>query len=86
MTMPEEYNRMVTDCLSDCFFTTMRWAGENLKKISVNDDRIFFVGNIMIDTLLPNRSRFKKPALWDKFDLKDQSYILITLHRLANID
>lgn len=86
LTMPEEINRMVTDCLADFFFTTTEWAGNNLKKIGVNEDRIFFVGNIMIDTLLTNRNRFKKPALWDKFDLKKQSYILITLHRPANVD
>jgi UDP-N-acetylglucosamine 2-epimerase (non-hydrolysing) len=86
LTMPEEINRMVTDCLADYFFTTTKWAGDNLKKIGINDDRIFFVGNVMIDTLLANRSRFKKPDLWDKFDLKDQSYILITLHRPANVD
>jgi len=86
LTMPEEINRMVTDCLADYFFTTTKWAGDNLKKIGVNDDRIFFVGNVMIDTLLTNRSKFKKPALWDKLDLKDQSYILITLHRPANVD
>ncbi len=86
LTMPEEINRMVTDCLSDYFFTTTKSAGDNLKKMGINDDRIFFVGNVMIDTLLANRSRFKKPDLWDKFDLKDQSYILITLHRPANVD
>ncbi|MDP2365046.1 MAG: UDP-N-acetylglucosamine 2-epimerase (non-hydrolyzing) [Ignavibacteria bacterium] len=85
-TMPEEINRMVTDCLADYFFTTTKWAGNNLKKTGVNDNRIFFVGNVMIDTLLTNRNKFKKPALWDKFDLKDQSYLLITLHRPANVD
>ena len=86
LTMPEEINRMVTDCLADYFFTTTRWAGENLKKAGISDNRIFFVGNVMIDTLLTNRSRFKKPALWDKYDLKDKSFLLITLHRPANVD
>ena len=86
LKMPEEINRMVTDCLADYFFTTTKWAGENLKKSGIDDTRIFFVGNVMIDTLLANRIRFKKPDLWDKFDLKDQSYILITLHRPANVD
>ena len=86
LTMPEEINRMVTDCLADYFFTTTKWAGENLKQAGISDDRIFFVGNVMIDTLLSNRSRFRKPALWDKLELKDNSYILITLHRPANVD
>jgi UDP-N-acetylglucosamine 2-epimerase (non-hydrolysing) len=86
MTMPEEINRMVTDCLADYFFTTTKWAGDNLKKNGISDDQIFLVGNVMIDTLLANRSRFKKPLLWDELNLKDHSYILITLHRPANVD
>ena len=86
LTMPEEINRMVTDCLADYFFTTTEWAGKNLKAMGVNDNRIFFVGNVMIDSLLENRSRFKKPALWDKLNLKEKSYFLITLHRPANVD
>lgn len=86
LTMPEEINRMVTDCLADYFFTTTKLAGDNLKKSGVDDSRIFFVGNVMIDTLLANRSRFKKPALWNKFGLKEKEYLLITLHRPANVD
>ena len=86
LTMPEEINRMVTDCLADYFFTTTKWAGKNLKAMGVNDNRIFFVGNVMIDTLLSNQSRFKKPALWEEFNLKEKSYLLITLHRPANVD
>jgi UDP-N-acetylglucosamine 2-epimerase (non-hydrolysing) len=54
--------------------------------MGVNDNRIFFVGNVMIDTLLTNRSRFRKPALWDALNLKKNSYMLITLHRPANVD
>ena len=86
LTMPEEINRMVTDCLADYFFTTTKWAGENLKKAGISNNRIFFVGNVMIDTLVANRSRFKKPDLWDKYDLKEKSFLLITLHRPANVD
>jgi len=86
LTMPEEINRMVTDCLADYFFITTKWAGNNLRGMGVNDNRIFFVGNVMIDSLLNNRHRFKKPILWDKFNLKNKSYMLITLHRPANVD
>jgi len=86
LTMPEEINRMVTDSLADFFFTTTEWAGKNLKAIGVTDSRIFFVGNVMIDSLLANRHRFEKPALWDKFNLEDKSFLLITLHRPANVD
>lgn len=86
LTMPEEINRMVTDCLADYFFTTTLWAGDNLRKAGVPDDRIFFVGNVMIDSLLSNQSRFRKPFLWDELNLNEKSYILITLHRPANVD
>ena len=74
-TMPEEINRMVTDCLADYFFITTKWAGNNLRVLGINDNRIFFVGNVMIDSLLNNRHRFKKPVLWDEFNLKDKSFI-----------
>lgn len=86
LSMPEEINRMVTDCLTDYFFTTTELAGENLRKIGVPDDRIFFVGNVMIDTLLSNRQRFSKTKLWDEEGLNKKGYILITLHRPNNVD
>ncbi len=86
MTMPEEINRMVTDSITDLFFTTSHFANENLRKAGVPDDKIFFVGNVMIDTLLANRSRFIKPALWDEIRLKEKGYIVITLHRPNNVD
>jgi len=86
LKMPEEINRMVTDCLADYFFTTTEWAGKNLRATGVNDNSIFFVGNVMIDSLLANRRRFKTPALWDELNLKEKSYLLLTLHRPANVD
>lgn len=86
LTMPEEINRMVTDCLTDYFFTTSETANENLKKLGVPDSRIFFVGNVMIDTLLANRKRFRKPVFFDEMQLKDQGYLVLTLHRPSNVD
>lgn len=86
LTMPEEINRMVTDCLADYFFTTTRWAGENLRKSGISEERIFFVGNVMIDSLLQNRERFRKPEIWEKYRLTENSFVLITLHRPANVD
>jgi len=86
LTMPEEINRMVTDSITDLFFTTSQFANENLRKAGVPEDKIFFVGNVMIDTLLANRSRFIKPAIWDELLLKDKGYIVITLHRPNNVD
>src|SRR5690554_8095699 len=62
-TMPEEINRLVTDAITDYFFTTSELANQNLKESGIEDDRIFFVGNTMIDTLLKQRPNFKKPAV-----------------------
>jgi len=86
LTMPEEINRMVTDTLTDYFFTTTELAGSNLRKNGVPDERIFFVGNVMIDTLLSNRHRFKKPKIWDEIGLEKGNYLVITLHRPNNVD
>ena len=86
MTMPEEINRIVTDSITDYFFTTSATANENLRKNGVSDDRIFFVGNTMIDTLLASRPYFKKPRLWNEINLKDKDYIVLTLHRPDNVD
>lgn len=86
LTMPEEINRMVTDALTDYFFTTTELANENLRKTGVPDERIFFVGNVMIDTLLANRHRFQKPNVWDELNLQKGNYLVMTLHRPANVD
>ncbi len=86
LMMPEEINRMVTDAITDYFFTTSETANENLRKAGIDDERIFFVGNTMIDTLLKNRSRFIKPAVWDDLKLEAGKYIVMTLHRPANVD
>jgi UDP-N-acetylglucosamine 2-epimerase (non-hydrolysing) len=86
MSMPEEINRLVTDALTDYFYTTTLWAGENLKKAGVPEDRIIFVGNVMIDTLLSNRAKFTKPSFWDTLNLQANNYFVVTLHRPANVD
>ncbi len=86
LSMPEEINRMVTDCLSDYFFTTSEFANENLKLAGIPNERIFFVGNVMIDTLLANRHRFRRPLFFNEFGLKRKEYIVLTLHRPANVD
>lgn len=86
LTMPEEINRMVTDCLTDFFFTTTILANDNLRKLGVPEDKIFLVGNVMIDTLLANRKKFKKPGFFDTFNLQKGNYLVLTLHRPANVD
>ena len=85
-TMPEEINRMVTDSITNYFFTTTPEAGNNLKIIGITDNRIHWVGNTMIDTLVKHRPRFLKPEVWDKLNLKKGGYIMMTLHRPANVD
>ncbi len=85
-TMPEEINRMVTDAITNYFFTTSETANENLRRAGVEDERIFFVGNTMIDTLLANTDRLQQPVLWDTLRLKKKEYFVITLHRPANVD
>ena len=86
MTMPEEINRMVTDALSDYFFTTSEIANENLRKAGVPNSRIFFVGNTMIDTLYQNMDNASPPAFWDTFRLNSFEYAVLTLHRPSNVD
>jgi UDP-N-acetylglucosamine 2-epimerase (non-hydrolysing) len=86
MSMPEEVNRIVTDSITDLFFTTSTVANENLRKAGVPEEKIHFVGNTMIDTLLKNRDRFIKPDFWDRIGLKQGNYFVVTLHRPANVD
>ena len=85
-TMPEEINRMVTDSITNLFFTTSEVANANLRKSGVSEDRIHFVGNTMIDTLLANEHRLAKPAFWDELHLSAGEYFVTTLHRPANVD
>jgi UDP-N-acetylglucosamine 2-epimerase (non-hydrolysing) len=85
-TMPEEINRMLTDSITNYFFTTSEAANENLRHAGVNNDRIFFVGNTMIDTLLQNQSRLTKPEFFDSLNLRPGEYFVVTLHRPANVD
>jgi len=85
-TMPEEINRMVTDSITNYFFTTTEIADDNLLKSGVNMDRIYRVGNTMIDTLLKHRPRFSKPKIWKEKALEDGKYLVMTLHRPGNVD
>jgi len=85
-SMPEEINRVVTDSISSWFFTTLESANQNLKREGIGEERIFFVGNTMIDTLLKHRPRFRQPDIWKEVGLKPQSYIVLTMHRPANVD
>lgn len=85
-TMPEEINRLATDAVTDWFFTTSETANEALRHSGVPDAAIHFVGNTMIDTLLTNRPRFIRPECWDALGLTEGNYIVVTMHRPANVD
>lgn len=85
-TMPEEINRLVTDSITNYFFTTSEFANINLEKAGVAKERIFFVGNTMIDTLLKQMHKLKKPAFFDGISLKENKYFVLTLHRPSNVD
>ena len=86
MTMPEEINRIVTDSITDYFFTTSLWAGENLIKTGVDTTNIHFVGNVMIDTLYQNLDRITPPSFWEEYKLEKGNYVIVTLHRPSNVD
>lgn len=84
--MPEEINRVVTDSISNYFFTTCVEANQNLSREGVRSDRIHFVGNTMIDSLLGNMGRLKRPAFWAEKGFVQGGYFVITLHRPSNVD
>lgn len=86
MTMPEEINRMVTDAICDHFFTTSEMATDNLRNAGIEESRIHFVGNTMIDTLYQNITRLRQPAIWEEHGLEEKKYFIVTLHRPSNVD
>lgn len=85
-SMPEERNRIVTDMLADVLFTPSADGDENLRKEGVPAERIFRVGNIMVDSLLRFKPAAEKMQTWKKFGVEPKAYGLITLHRPSNVD
>ena len=86
MEMPEEINRIVTDSITDYFFTTSETASQNLLKYGADAKQIHFVGNVMIDTLKQNLDRIQQPDFWNEYALETGNYIILTLHRPSNVD
>jgi len=84
--MPEEINRILTDQLSDFLFITEPSAEANLKREGIDQNKIFFVGNIMIDNLLMNLERAKGLNTLTKYNLNVKDYALMTIHRPSNVD
>jgi UDP-N-acetylglucosamine 2-epimerase (non-hydrolysing) len=86
-TMPEEINRLLTDRISDYLFTTEPQAGENLRLEGTPEEKIFFVGNVMIDTLLAHRELARKRStVLNRLGVEPRQYAACTLHRPSNVD
>lgn len=85
-SMPEEINRIVTDSISDLLFTTEESANENLLREGVAADKIKFVGNVMIDSLVQNLDRAKDSKVVADLGLRTGEYAVVTLHRPSNVD
>jgi len=89
-TMPEEINRIVTDSIADYLFTTEESANENLGAEGIPENKIHFVGNVMIDTLLRYRSKATESAILTDLQLDEggqvRPYAILTLHRPTNVD
>ncbi len=86
LTMPEEINRLLTDRISDLLLTPSPDGDENLKKEGVADEKIKFVGNVMIDSLFYSLEKSKNSAIREDLNLIDKDYAVVTLHRPSNVD
>ncbi len=84
--MPEEVNRIATDKISDYLFITERSAFDNLKKENIDEDKIHFVGNVMIDTLIKNLEKAKDSKILEELGLEKQNFVVSTIHRPSNVD
>ncbi|MFC1965908.1 non-hydrolyzing UDP-N-acetylglucosamine 2-epimerase [Chloroflexota bacterium] len=85
-SMPEEINRLLTDVISDYLFVPSPDANENLKKEGIAEEKIFLVGNVMVDSLLYNKEKAKHSQILSRLGLKERNYALLTLHRPSNVD
>ena len=85
-TMPEEFNRILTDELSNYFFVTEQSGIDNLLKEGKRKDAIFFVGNTMIDTLVAFENEIQASSILQKLQLNEEKFVLMTIHRPATVD
>jgi len=91
MTMPEEINRKLTDAVSSLLFVTEQSGVENLRREGVPDEKIFLVGNVMIDSLLQHRELAARSPILDRLGVRNNGsdcrpYGVLTLHRPSNVD
>ena len=85
-TMPEEINRLVTDVLADYLFVTEKSGMENLVREGISKEKLFFVGNVMIDSLVHYLPRTNTSAVFSTLGVQKNNYVLVTLHRPSNVD
>jgi UDP-N-acetylglucosamine 2-epimerase (non-hydrolysing) len=85
-TMPEEINRMLTDVISEYLFVSEPSGLHNLRREGVAENKIFYVGNVMIDSLVHYREKAVRLPVLDQFKVKPKQYTLVTLHRPSNVD
>ncbi len=85
-SMPEEINRILTDSISSLLFCTEQSGVDNLLAEGISEDKIFLVGNVMIDTLLKNRAEAEKSNILNRLNLNSDGFTVLTLHRPANVD
>lgn len=85
-SMPEELNRILTDQLADVLFTPSIEAGENLRREGIEQERIQFVGNVMIDSLRRHLDEAVARSVWRRWSLQPKQYAVLTLHRPSNVD
>ena len=85
-SMPEEINRVLTDALSDLLFCTEQAGVDNLAREGVDADKVFLVGNVMVDTLLAHRERAEDSPVLERLGLGAGNYAVMTLHRPSNVD
>jgi UDP-N-acetylglucosamine 2-epimerase (non-hydrolysing) len=85
-SMPEEINRILTDAMSDLLFCTEKSAVQNLLHEGIAKEKIFLVGNCMIDTLLKNKAKAANSDILEKLNIANINYAVLTLHRPSNVD
>jgi UDP-N-acetylglucosamine 2-epimerase (non-hydrolysing) len=85
-SMPEEINRILTDTVSDLLFTTEESANRNLSNEGIDPGKVFFVGNLMIDSLVKALKVGRASSLSVQLGLKARAYAVLTLHRPSNVD
>lgn len=85
-TMPEEINRVLTDAISDLLFVTEQSGIDNLRKEGISPEKVHFVGNVMIDTLMANRQKAQGSDVLSRLEISSGQYMVITLHRPSNVD